>query len=90
MGRAAPILAVLVLTAMLPLPVVAAETGEAAYARACAECHRNPARLVARYGPMYPEDRRMALDDLLKGHHAPDPAERARIIAWLETKLPGR
>jgi mono/diheme cytochrome c family protein len=67
-----------------------AESGEADYARACAECHRSPARLVARYALMYPEDRRMALDDLLKGHYAPDPAVRARIIAWLETKLPRR
>jgi|GEM_PF-3285764 hypothetical protein len=39
---------------------------------------------------MYPEDRRTALEDLLKTHHAPDPAERARIIAWLETQLPRR
>lgn len=68
----------------------AADEGEALYARACQECHRNPARLVSRFGLMYPEDRRMALDDLLKTHHAPDPAERARIIAWLETKLPQR
>ena len=75
---------------MPPSPAVAAEGGEAAYARACAECHRNAARLVARYGLMYPEDRRMALDDLLKGHHAPDPVERARIIDWLETQLPER
>jgi mono/diheme cytochrome c family protein len=82
--------AALALALMLPAAAPRAEDGEAAYARACAECHRTPARLVARYGQMYPEDRRMALDDLLKGHHAPDPAERARIIAWLETKLPRR
>lgn len=82
--------AALVHALMLPATAPRAEDGEAAYNRACAECHRNPARLVARYGQMYPQDRRMALDDLLKGHHAPDPAERARIIAWLETKLPQR
>lgn len=88
MRRLAPLICVLALFAAAETR--AADEGEALYARACQECHRNPARLVARFGQMYPADRRMALDDILKTHHAPDPAERAKIIAWLETKLPQR
>jgi mono/diheme cytochrome c family protein len=81
------------LAAAAPATAIAAGTtaeGEAAYARLCAECHRNAARVVARYATMYPEDRRLALDGVLKDHHAPDPAARAAIIAWLETRLPQR
>jgi len=88
--RFALLLATLALWFAPTEPALAADDGQAAYARACADCHRNAARLVARYSQMYPEDRRTALEDLLKTHHAPDPAERARIIAWLETQLPRR
>lgn len=83
----APALAVLVLALATPTPAFAAEDGKAACAHACAGCHRSAVRLVARYALISPEDRRMALEDLLRGHHAPDPAERAQITAFLEAQL---
>jgi hypothetical protein len=81
---------VLVIALLLIAPGARAEDGETAWNRACAECHRNAARIAARYADMYPADRRTALDDFLRSHHAPEEATRAAIIAWLETKLPRR
>jgi hypothetical protein len=80
----------LVIALLLIAPAARAEDGEAAWNRACAGCHRSPARVISHYADMYPNDRRTALDDFLKTHHAPDEATRALIIAWLETKLPRR
>lgn len=80
----------LVMALVLLSPAARAQDGEAAYARACAECHRNAARIVSRYADMRPEDRRTALDDFLKTHHAPEDATRAAIIAFLETRLQRR
>jgi cytochrome c553 len=61
----------------------AAPDGAAAYAQACAECHRTPARFMRRYLDMPPAERSAALDRFLPTHYAPDPAQRAAIIAWL-------
>lgn len=62
-------------------PPVAA--GEAAYAEACASCHRTPTRVLRRYAEMAPQERAAALDRFLADHYAPDAAKRAAIIAWL-------
>jgi len=61
----------------------AAPDGAAAYAQACAECHRTPARFMRRYLEMPPAERAAALDRFLPDHYAPDPAQRAAIVAWL-------
>lgn len=61
----------------------AAPDGAAAYAQACAECHRTPARFMRRYLDMPLAERAAALDRFLPDHYAPDPAQRAAIVAWL-------
>lgn len=57
--------------------------GEAAYAQACARCHRSVERLI----PMMSGDdaaaRSAYLDGFLSDHKAPDPAMRADLIAYL-------
>lgn len=68
----------------------AAPDGAAAYAQACAECHRTPARFMRRYLDMPPAERAAALDRFLPGHYAPDAAQRAAIIAWLMQYQPPR
>jgi mono/diheme cytochrome c family protein len=68
----------------------AAPDGAAAYAQACAECHRTPARFMRRYLEMPPAERSAALDRFLPTHYAPDPAQRAAIIAWLMQYQPAR
>lgn len=61
----------------------AAPSGEAAYAEACASCHRTPGRFMRRYADMPAEQRARALDAFLVDHYAPDPGRRAAIVAWL-------
>jgi mono/diheme cytochrome c family protein len=68
----------------------AAISGETAYAESCAACHRTPARFMRRYTDKAPAQRQAELDKFLVGHHAPDPATRAAIIAWLEANHTGR
>jgi mono/diheme cytochrome c family protein len=58
-------------------------SGEAAYGEHCASCHRTPARVMRRYLDMPPAERATALDRVLTDHYAPDPAQRAAIVAWL-------
>lgn len=64
-------------------PAAAQPSGEAAYAEACASCHRTPARFMRRYVDMPEAQRRTELDRVLTDHYAPDPAMRAAIVAWL-------
>jgi mono/diheme cytochrome c family protein len=71
-------------------PAQAAPDGAAAYAQACAECHRTPARFMRRYLEMPAAERAAALDRFLPTHYAPDPAQRAAIIAWLMQYQPAR
>lgn len=61
-----------------------APDGAAAYAEACASCHRTPVRFMRRYLDMTPEQRQAELDRFLTGHYAPDAAKRGAIVAWLE------
>lgn len=62
----------------------ATDPGERAYAEACASCHRVPSRVLRPYLSMTPDQRRQALDTLLKEHYGEDDTKRAAIIAWLE------
>lgn len=64
-------------------PALAQPSGEAAYAEACASCHRTPSRFMRRYLDMPEAQRRTELDRVLTDHYAPDPATRAAIVAWL-------
>lgn len=55
--------------------------GEAAYAATCAACHASIDRLARRLPKT--DQAAASLDAFLAGHHAPDPAARADIIAYL-------
>lgn len=57
--------------------------GEAAYAKACARCHRSVDRLVPMIAGPDAAARSVYLDGFLADHKAPDPAMRADIIAYL-------
>ncbi len=57
--------------------------GEAAYAKACARCHRSVDRLVPMIGGDDAATRSAYLDGFLADHRVPDPAMRADIIAYL-------
>jgi hypothetical protein len=91
------IAAAIVAVLLAPGPAVAqaasqqpAISGEAAYAEACAACHRTPARFMRRHIAKTPAERQADFDKFLTGHYAPDPAARAAIIAWLEANHTGR
>jgi len=64
--------------------------GAAAYAEACASCHRTPARFMRRHLDKTPAQRQTHFDEFLTKHHAPAPATRAAIIAWLEANHTSR
>jgi mono/diheme cytochrome c family protein len=73
--------------AFLLLPVSAGATGSAdagaLYKERCGSCHTER-RLVSRL-KAWPENGRAArLDKLLASHHAPDAAERAALVAFLD------
>ena len=57
--------------------------GEAAYAKACARCHRGVDRLIPMIGGDGAAARTAYLDGFLADHKAPDPTMRADIIAYL-------
>lgn len=57
--------------------------GEAAYAKACARCHRSVDRLIPMIGGDGAAAKTAYLDGFLADHKAPDPAMRADIIAYL-------
>jgi cytochrome c2 len=57
--------------------------GEAAYAKACARCHRSVDRLVPMIGGDDAATRTAYLDGFLADHKAPDPTMRADLIAYL-------
>lgn len=75
-------------------PAVGAAAAEpdpaAVYQRACAECHRNPSRVVRGYLERPQAERAPALDRFLAGHYAPDARERAALVAWLLAGAGGR
>jgi len=84
MRNAALAAALAIGVANAPPAVAQAVDGAAAYAEACASCHRTPARFMCRYLDMTPEQRQAELDRFLTGHYAPDATRRGAIIAWLE------
>ena len=57
--------------------------GEAAYAQACARCHRIVAAIVPMISGADAAAKTAYLEDFLAGHKAPDPAMRADLIAYL-------
>ena len=58
--------------------------GAAAYQKACARCHRDPAKLVAQSaGARTAEDFAAWLSAYLATHHTPGPQAAADIAAWL-------
>ncbi|WP_181141527.1 hypothetical protein [Ciceribacter selenitireducens] len=63
--------------------------GDAAYAKACARCHRSIDRLIPMIGGDDAATRTAYLDGFLADHKAPDPAMRADLIAYL-LKLSGK
>ena len=63
--------------------------GEAAYAQACARCHRSVDRILPFIAGDDAAAKTAYLDALLADHRAPDPAMRADLIAYL-LKLSGQ
>lgn len=59
------------------------ERGALAYVADCAECHRTPARFMARVEGADAAAKAATLDAFLPDHYAPDDQTRADIIAWL-------
>ncbi|GEO83097.1 MULTISPECIES: hypothetical protein [Alphaproteobacteria] len=57
--------------------------GEAAYAQACAHCHRSVARIVPMISGADATAKTAYLEHFLAGHKAPDPRVRADLIAYL-------
>jgi mono/diheme cytochrome c family protein len=57
--------------------------GQAAYARECARCHTNPAKIGGLAAGLQDAARRSSLLRYLARHHATDPQGRAAIVAWL-------
>jgi mono/diheme cytochrome c family protein len=70
------------LALVLVAPAAVAADGERAFKDRCAKCHtaRSMRAAVARKPPA---DRAAELDRFLATHYAPDPAERAAIVAYL-------
>lgn len=64
--------------------------GARAYEKACASCHRIPSRVIRPFVRLPPAERQARLDAFLKTHHAPDDAQRAAIVSWLEQQAGGR
>jgi mono/diheme cytochrome c family protein len=56
--------------------------GEALFEAACAECHRNAARVAGRVTGTE-DERRERLEVFLEDHYAPDADERQAIIDYL-------
>ena len=63
--------------------------GVAAYAQACARCHRSVDRILPFIAGDDAAAKTAYLDALLADHRAPDPAMRADLIAYL-LKLSGQ
>lgn len=61
--------------------------GRSAYANHCAECHANPARLLA-HGPADPAERGAWLADVLARHHTPPEDQAQAIAAWVLAPAP--
>lgn len=62
-----------------------AARGAEAYVTACADCHRTPARFMARVPGDDAAARAAWLEAFLPDHYAPDEQARADIIVWLLT-----
>lgn len=57
--------------------------GELAYAQHCKECHRSAALLAKEARGATPEARAAWILSFIERHHAPDPAVRRAIAAYL-------
>jgi len=61
-------------------PSIAADSGEAVWASSCRRCHRDVAAVVPE-GDL--QQAALELTAFLANHHAPDPAAREAVAAWL-------
>ena len=61
-------------------PSNAADSGEAVWTSSCRRCHRDVAAVVPEGDP---QQAALELTAFLTDHHAPDPAEREALVAWL-------
>jgi hypothetical protein len=75
--------ALVLLAAMTPGAPALAQDGAAAWQRQCSDCHASVARVMRRLPAGSAESRADWLSHFLAGHHAPDPAVRSAIVAWL-------
>ncbi|MHB0951893.1 MAG: hypothetical protein ACYC10_08190 [Allorhizobium sp.] len=77
--------------ALLPLLYLAAPAsaegdataGEAAYAKACARCHKTASRITPFIEGKTAAEKAAWLDAFLAGHHATDAKIRAYLVAYL-------
>lgn len=60
---------------------------ESAFKEACAKCHARPASVARSVQGNTDAERRQALDQLLRSHHAEDPKLRAEIVDYLIGQL---
>ena len=79
--------AALALNPVLVTPSVAQEMGEADFTARCARCHAVAKAVALTRGHDEAGERMRWLDGKLARHHARDAAQRARIIAYLESAL---
>ncbi len=63
---------------------VRADDAEAAFRASCGGCHRDASQIARRNPGRTTQARGERWDTFLRTHHAPDPLQRALIIAYLE------
>ena len=78
-------IAALALNPAFITPAMAQEMGEADFTARCARCHTVAKALALTRGHDEAGERMRWLDGKLARHHARDAAQRARIIAYLES-----
>ncbi|MGX1499974.1 mono/diheme cytochrome c family protein [Labrenzia sp. MBR-25] len=72
----------------LGLMPVQAETAEGPelFDQLCGECHRSEARILRKIPKGTEDEKKIWLAELLRDHHAPDPATRKQLIEWLSAQ----
>jgi cytochrome c553 len=87
MRRVAAALAAVLLAAVAPAGIAAADEAEAAFKARCAECH-GP-HDIRQWGRQHPDvaAREAWLDQFLRRHYPPPEAERALIVRHILARL---
>jgi mono/diheme cytochrome c family protein len=87
--HAAAALVAILIAAMAPAGIAAADEAEAAFKARCAECH-GP-RDIRHWGRQRPDAaaRETWLDQFLRRHYPPSEAERALIVRHVQSTLAG-